>query len=278
MCVSVCKCVYAYVRACVCNCACMLAFLLRVSSQPFCNDCAARRKPAPARFNCDSGDGECRCLPLCATHATLHRGWGHALSPLDGKFAPPPATVFGVTQCPKPEHAGIKGEITHYCTQCKQLVCIRCGQDDHQAAGHKIVPLAKACANAVAALAAASTELLQGVAHHRAVLDQGLVEQQAIIANHDETMKAAKMRAAVLVAQLNAELDSALTDAVIARDAKLSQVAAKIAHARSAVVTLTTMQACAMAASTPSRVRTPCRCSRAWSGSCRWPATGPYPR
>ncbi len=49
----------------------------------------------------------------------------------------------------------IRREISHYCPACKQLACIHCGHDNHIAAGHSIVPVAAAGAEAATALAAA---------------------------------------------------------------------------------------------------------------------------
>ncbi len=196
-------------------------------------------------------DDECDLVSLCANHATVHRDWGHTLTPLHSDSAPPPAAVFGVSHCPKPEHAGNEGRISHYCRGCKQLTCIHCGHDDHVAVGHSIMPVAAAGAEAATALAAALPELQRGIAHHRAVRDQALTEQEAVTANRAAAVAAVRQRTAALAAQLQAVEAAVLAEVHAAADNKLRQATAKMASARSTVATLTTLVSCAETALAP---------------------------
>lgn len=122
-----------------------------------CVECTAVGRSVMATWTC--GSEECVGAALCDGHGTLHRTWDHVLHVLSGDDSAPPEAVLAVSHCPKPQHAGVEGRLTHFCRRCKVLVCARCGVAEHLDEGHTVVPLASAGADAEAVIASALPQL-----------------------------------------------------------------------------------------------------------------------
>ena len=86
---------------------------------------------------------ECKCSlrPLCSAHALAHSSRGHGVGILAQEGEAAPAALAHARHCPKAEHQGPEGALTHYCTTCTMCVCVRCGLDDHAGVGHGVAPL-----------------------------------------------------------------------------------------------------------------------------------------
>jgi hypothetical protein len=145
-----------------------------------------------------------RTVAHAAVPAPLLSCWHGAA----GSGVPPPAAVFGVTRCAKPDHAGVKGELTHYCARCSALVCLHCGHDEHLSLGHTIEPLPKAAATAATALTRALGELRGGCAHQRSVRATGMSDMATVRDSFELCREELERRRAARHAQVDVETDA----------------------------------------------------------------------
>ncbi len=84
---------------------------------------------------------------------------------LESVHAPVAGTLLGITQCPLTDHVGTEGRLTHTCLSCSGGLLCRSCLDDHLVAGHAVVPVETASAEAAASLNSALPILQQGLRH-----------------------------------------------------------------------------------------------------------------
>ena len=170
-----------------------------------CVECTAAGFPIPADYSCM--DPGCDLKALCAVHVMAHRQWGHAVTVLIAAdvsdTAPGLDSLLGVTHCPKPEHSGAEGLLTHHCRQCKLLLCRLCS-DEHLAKDHTVWPLGRAAADACASIDASLPAVRTGHTRQIALASQ-LRQMLEMLA---ESREEAKATLAVNAARLHAEVDA----------------------------------------------------------------------
>ena len=183
---------------------------------------------------------KCDLKPVCEGHTTSHVRWGHPVSVLVGDGcvpgAPSPNSLLGVTHCPKADHGGPQGLLTHVCNTCtsRPLLCRRC-IDDHMDAGHSVCTAQAAAVGALAVLQAALPSLRQGLVHHAAQASAGRRLLETLAQNHRDALQAL----AATTARLHADVESKRAAAAAQLDAAF---AARTAVLRTGV---TTARACA---------------------------------
>jgi hypothetical protein len=204
-----------------------------------CVDCARDGESEPATWECH--EAKCDLKALCDAHIIAHRKRGHPVGVLTVEGGPPSDAMLGATHCPKPEHAGADGALTHYCGSCKLLVCMRCGMDDHVRIRHSVEPVDAAAVAAApgtkASLDAAAT------AHTRlcsstAQLRSAILELQVNLASAEAAVETNFNR---VLAQLNAARHSLLAEVRDAYTSKLASLTASLTLARGAVGELATV-------------------------------------
>jgi hypothetical protein len=192
-------------------------------TRPQCVDCKHEGYDALALWRCTSPTCH-RDLPaLCDDHAGLHKRRSHVVTALVSDKGLPAEAVLGVTHCPRPEHVGTAGALTHFCATdgCETMVCTLCAIADHVTAGHAVRPLDAAMAAGLDdTLRTALPVLRAGTAHHwaaalaataqRRELDEGLATVRAGVAAAYEA----------IVRQLATAKQRLLAAAVAAYDAK----------------------------------------------------------
>ncbi len=127
-----------------------------------CAECAALGFDFVAKYTCM--DDGCALKALCSGHAMAHKQWGHGITVDNGEESA--AVFFGISHCPKPEHAGAEGELTHHCRQCAALVCRSCA-DEHLDLKHDLFSMAKAASHASEGLRVAMPTLSEGLEFQR---------------------------------------------------------------------------------------------------------------
>jgi hypothetical protein len=204
-----------------------------------CVDCARDGVSEPATWECH--EAKCDLKALCDAHIMLHRKWGHPVGVLTAEGGPPSDAMLGATHCPKPEHVGSEGALTHYCTHCKVLVCIRCGMDDHIREHHAVEPV-----DAAAAAAAPGTKAsldAAAVAHTRlssstAELRGAIQELQANLTSAEAAVETNYSR---VLTQLHAAKHSLLSQLHSTYSSKLDTLTKSLILARGAVGELATL-------------------------------------
>ena len=202
-------------------------------------------------------DADCDLKALCAGHVTAHRGWGHVVTVQvgagdagDEQDVPGPGTMLGITHCPKPEHSGAEGLLSHQCQPCEVLLCRLCA-DEHLALGHQLLPLRVAAAQASSSIDAAIPALQAALAHQTALGTELRQKLATLAPNRDCTVAALAANTARLHAQVDALQALALAELSAAYDAKVAALESALKAARCSAGELATMAAAAEAAREP---------------------------
>jgi hypothetical protein len=132
--------------------------------------------------------------------------------PLTSGAAVPPQAVLGITQCPRPEHAGTEGAMALFCPECKVPVCGACLPTTH--AGHRdqVVSVVAAADAAAPTLAEALPVLSRGVAQYRAVAAEAARRMRVVQADGAVAVQQVHARYRMLKAALKAQRDAQLAD------------------------------------------------------------------
>jgi len=199
-------------------------------------------------------DAGCDLKALCAGHVTIHRGWGHVVTVLVGAadvngddVIPAPGTMLGITHCPRPEHSGAEGQLTHQCQPCKSLLCRLCA-DDHLAKDHTVWPLGRAAVEARTVIEAALPALQAGLTHQTALGTQLRQALATLATNRESAVAALAANTARIHAQVNALQALGLAQLSAAYDAKVAALESALKAARCSAGELATVAAAAEAA------------------------------
>ena len=211
-------------------------------------ECTAAGFPIPADYTCMYPG--CDLKALCAVHVMLHRQWGHGVTGLAaadaGDSAPGPDTLLGVTHCPKPEHSGAEGLLTHHCRQCESLLCRDCS-DEHLAKDHTVWPLGRTAADAVAFINAALPALRDCHARHLAQAAQLRQMQGTLAASREAAVAALAANTARRHAEVDAQHAAALVELEAAYDSKMCVMEKALKEARCCTAEVVTVTAAAEA-------------------------------
>ena len=202
-------------------------------------------------------DADCDLKALCAAHVTAHRGWGHVVTvqvgagdAIDEQDVPGPGTLLGITHCPKPEHSGAEGLLSHQCQPCKVLLCRLCA-DDHLAKDHTVWPLGRAAVEARTVIEAALPALQAGLTHQTALGTQLRQALATLATNRESAVAALAANTARIHAQVNALQALGLAQLSAAYDAKVAALESALKAARCSAGELATVAAAAEAAREP---------------------------
>ena len=202
-------------------------------------------------------DADCDLKALCAGHVTAHRGWGHVVTVLVGAGdadgyddVPGPGTMLGITHCPRPEHSGVEGQLTHQCQPCKMLLCRLCA-DDHLAKDHTVWPSGRAAVEARTVIEAALPALQAALGHHIALGTELRQKLASLATNRESAVAALAANTARLHAQVDALQALALAEFSAAYDAKVAVLEWALKAARCSAGELATVAAAAEAAREP---------------------------
>ena len=215
-------------------------------------ECTAAGFAIPAEYTCV--DAGCDLRALCAAHVVLHRQWGHGVTVLvatggaeDDYDVPGPDTLLGVTHCPKPEHSGAEGLLTHQCRPCKSLLCRQCA-DEHLGKDHTVWPLGRAAEEAHAAIDAAQPVLQAGLAHQVALSAQLRQQLATLAVNRESAVAALAASTARLHAQVDAQQAAVLAELDAAYNGKVAALESALKAARCSAGELVTVAAAVEAA------------------------------
>ena len=249
-CLYLCECVHVIFPAACESCRAHPLW----EGRALCADCADSAEdgeaPLPATQLC-TAEGKCSLRPLCDGHSTLHaRRRGHTLVPSAAGGDPVPTSLLGVLHCAKAGHSGVEGRISHVCTQCRATLCVQCAMDDHVAAGHAVMPLEVAGADAKFLLVTSLDALDAGHAHQSQLASRCRSQLQQLTAARVAAVDAVHSKHDALVVQLASQRDALLASVEAAFASKRAAVASVLTGARSAAGQLATLRAAAQEALT----------------------------
>ncbi len=217
-------------------------------SSPLCADCLREEEeePTPGAWLCT--ETKCALRALCDGHAVVHRTRKHPIIVLPADDGLPADALLGVTQCPRPDHAGAEGRITHLCTKCGDAECLRCAVDIHVAKGHPVVPMTVAGGDARGNLQRARPELAAGLAFQQGLTARCRKELEELVASRAVALEALHRQHAALVAQLARQRDEVAAAIEIQWRCKSEAVTKVLMCTRCAVGHLGTVAAAAQLA------------------------------
>jgi hypothetical protein len=188
-------------------------------------------------------DPACDLPSLCDGHAMVHQTWGHALKAVVPKEGPASDQLLGVTYCAKPDHAGPSGRLSHVCRTCDRLECEHCALDSHGGAGHDVISLMDAGAEARRDLQGLARALLDGVRFQRELSSRCRDQLHRLDAARSAIVGEVRRRHDALAHQLRLLHDEVVECARQAYEAKQCAVLEVLASARSASGQLATLAA-----------------------------------
>ena len=188
-----------------------------------CEECRAAGHDIPAEYTCT--EDACSLKALCDAHAASHKRWGHLVAvhtPECGTAGPAsaPDCHLLLTHCPKPEHAGADGLLTHRCGQCQRLLCRLC-VDSHLDQGHDVQTVVKAGNAAAAEIVAALPKLKAGLGRYTKLPDAIAASRAELDANRASVIESLATAAAQLHAAVDAQHAEMMARAQACYDAKV---------------------------------------------------------